>query len=92
MKFYQSAAWRATAYAAKRRDCWLCVRCAKAGRTVAARVVHHRQAINDGGALLDPGNLESVCRSCHEEIHGRGPSEQEKDWNTFNADQRRKQF
>ena len=62
------------------------------GRTTAATVVHHKKAINDGGEKFQLENLESSCRIHHERIHGRGPSEQRKQWDTFQADQRRKQF
>ena len=59
---------------------------------MAATVVHHKIAISAGGEKLQLENLESSCREHHEQIHGRGPSEQKKQWDTFQADQRRKQF
>jgi len=33
--------------------------------------VHHIKPINEGGARLDPDNLMTLCRSCHEKVHGR---------------------
>ena len=90
MRFYQGTRWRRTARAAKRRDNWLCVRCRAEGRTKAAEVVHHRQAISDGGEMLDLANLESICREHHESLHDRGPSEEQKEWSKFLADLRRK--
>ena len=68
------------ARAAKARDNFLCVACRREGRTVAAEVVHHLKAINDGGEMLQLENLESSCREHHERIHGRGPSQERKDW------------
>ena len=43
------------------RDGWACVQCGKAGRLE----VDHRVPLEDGGALYDPGNLQSLCRGCH---------------------------
>jgi 5-methylcytosine-specific restriction protein A len=49
----------------------LCMRCAAQGRTTLASVVHHVWAISDGGPRLDVGNLQALCRDCHEITHGR---------------------
>ncbi len=49
----------------------LCVRCELAGMIVPAEVVHHIRPISEGGARLDPDNLEPLCRPCHEREHGR---------------------
>jgi 5-methylcytosine-specific restriction protein A len=62
--FYNSAAWR------KLRQ-WhrlnnpICVECKKAGRLVPAEVVDHIIAIKNGGAGLDPANLQSLCNAHH---------------------------
>ena len=82
-QFYQGSRWRRTARAAKARDGFLCVACRREGRTVAAEVVHHRQAINDGGEKLDLENLESCCREHHEQIHGRAPDKQQLEWTRY---------
>ncbi|MFA5385939.1 MAG: HNH endonuclease [Eubacteriales bacterium] len=47
----------------------LCERCEDKGLVVAAEMVHHKQAIRQGGAALDGDNLMSVCRKCHDELH-----------------------
>jgi 5-methylcytosine-specific restriction protein A len=47
----------------------LCERCQEAGLVEVAVMVHHRQAIRQGGAVLDVENLMSVCRRCHDELH-----------------------
>src|SRR5262245_11278531 len=31
-----------------------------------SRVVNHRVAVAAGGAYLDPTNLESLCKTCHD--------------------------
>ena len=79
-RFYTGTRWRAVARRAKVRDGFLCIRCRSEGRTVAAKVVHHRRAINDGGERLELANTESLCREHHESLHNRGPSEQQKEW------------
>ena len=43
------------------RDGWACVKCGKAGRLEA----DHVTSLEDGGALYDLGNLQSLCRGCH---------------------------
>ena len=56
------AAWRRLR-AAKLRSCPLCERCG-----AVATVVHHKDK-NQWNCSWD--NLESLCRDCHEEHHGR---------------------
>jgi len=51
----------------------LCERCERQGRVVAASTVHHKrelEGIDDPGRLT-MGNLEALCRDCHEKHHGR---------------------
>ena len=88
-KFYESQAWRNTAKAAKVRDSWLCGRCKAEGFTVAAEVVHHKKAINDGGEKLSLENCESLCRIHHEGHHHRGPSKEQREWGKYVAGLRR---
>lgn len=47
----------------------LCQECEKIGRTTAATMVHHEKPIREGGKRLDPDNLRSLCRPCHERMH-----------------------
>lgn len=39
--------------------------CTRQGRRVAAQVVDHIRSLAVGGALLDPTNHQSLCRSCN---------------------------
>ena len=87
-RFYESQAWRNTARAAKARDGHLCVRCRAEGRTVGADVVHHKKAITAGGAKLSLENCESLCRFCHESLHHRGPSIEQREWGKYIAESR----
>ena len=43
----------------------LCRICASYGNVTAAELVDHIQPINDGGAVLDDANLQSLCGRCH---------------------------
>ena len=40
---------------------WSCAKCGKSGRLE----VDHIKPLDDGGAVYDLGNLQSLCRSCH---------------------------
>ena len=44
----------------------LCALCLKRGRTVEAEEVDHVLAIYLGGSLMDAGNLQALCRLCHQ--------------------------
>lgn len=66
--FYSTPEWR------RLRDWYrarhpLCEECQRQGRVTAAELVHHRVEISEGGAPLDPENLESLCWSCHSKVH-----------------------
>jgi len=68
-EFYATPEWR------RLRDWYrarhpLCEECQRQGRVTAAELVHHKVEISQGGELLDVGNLESLCRSCHSRVHG----------------------
>ena len=72
-KLYRTAAWLALR-AAQLAAHPLCSRCLQRGFTVAATVANH--IIPHRGDLVlffDPGNLESVCKPCHD---GRIQSEE----------------
>lgn len=42
-----------------------CVRCLAAGRVRLATEVDHIVPLDQGGARLDPENLQPLCHSCH---------------------------
>jgi len=71
---YDTRRWRRLREAALDRDDGLCRRCRAAGLTAPASVVHHVRPVGEGGEPWDLGNLESLCRACHESEHGRAPS------------------
>lgn len=49
----------------------LCSICLENSKYTPATVVHHIIPISEGGKRLDPANLTSLCRECHERLHGR---------------------
>lgn len=59
--FYQSPQWRDLVRDVKReRGAW-CQRCGSKHRVIADHVVERK----DGGADLDPANIELLCQACH---------------------------
>jgi len=60
--FYQSREWRALVARVKLERGAFCQRCGSGGRLIADHVVERK----DGGAELDPGNIELLCAAkCH---------------------------
>jgi len=57
-------AWQAVRAAYARAHPW-CEPCLARGYRVPVQIVDHRIPLTQGGARLDPRNLESQCRSCH---------------------------
>lgn len=59
--FYLSPEWRALVAEVKReRGAW-CQRCGSTHRVTG----DHIQELKDGGAPLDPANVELLCQACH---------------------------
>ena len=50
------------------RDKW---RCQKCGRPSALEL-HHLRPLASGGKVWDPANCQTLCRSCHITLTGRG--------------------
>ena len=60
--FYQSVEWRRLVAAIKReRGAW-CERCGSKHRVIADHIVERK----DGGADLDPSNIELLCFAHHQ--------------------------
>lgn len=64
MRFYNSKAWR-NLRANFIQDNPICVMCSKEGKLVPGDHVDHIKPISEGGAKLEPSNLQTLCRSCH---------------------------
>lgn len=68
--FYHTIAWRKKRVAILRRDHYACVRCRAQGKYTRAATVHHVKHLRDCPELaLTDSNLQSLCASCHEEMH-----------------------
>ena len=66
------------------RDGWACVKCGKKGRLESDHVV----PLEDGGAVYDLGNLQTLCRGCHiqktlGERMGEGTAQDVKEWQVY---------
>ena len=68
--------WERTRRAAFERDGWRCRACGRAGRLEA----HHVRPLERGGDPFDPDNLETLCRSCHIDLHRRTRTPAEIAW------------
>ncbi len=69
--FYKSKEWLRARQAALNRDMYLCQYCLAESRVTPADTVHHIVAIKeDWGKRLMLGNLISLCRKCHNQVHG----------------------
>ena len=63
-RFYCSKEWRQKRLEFLTQNP-LCQECRRRGRLVKAVAVDHIVPIKQGGALLDDGNLQALCVSCH---------------------------
>ena len=86
-KFYDSPAWEKKRDEILKRDHYECQECRKRIRLAAevgrpllpeerkihpADCVHHIKHLEDYPELaLDDSNLEAVCNTCHNKLHGR---------------------
>lgn len=82
-RFYTGGAWLRVRGEVLAGDRFECQRCKGRGRYRRANTVHHVRAVEQfpelslckvfvGADGLAHRNLISLCRQCHEEIHGRG--------------------
>jgi 5-methylcytosine-specific restriction enzyme A len=57
--------WQKVRVFVLRRDKYLCQHCLAQGIITVATDVDHIIPLSRGGARLDPENLQSLCRTCH---------------------------
>lgn len=83
MSFYNSTAWR------KLRDKFIrdnpfCMVCLEKKRMVPSYYVDHKRRINEGGAMLDEANLQTLCKKCdaQKRQHERGGCKSRKENHT----------
>lgn len=73
-RFYSSKAWKECRKTYRKKVGGLCERCLKEGRISAGVIVHHKiyvtpENINRPDIILNPANLELLCREHHQEEH-----------------------
>ena len=73
-RFYSSKAWKECRKAYRKQVGGLCERCLAEGRISAGVIVHHKiyvtpENINRPDIILNPANLELLCRDCHAREH-----------------------
>lgn len=69
-KFYHSREWAAVRAEVLTRDAFQCQVCKRAGRLTIGTTVHHIIPVRvDPSKKLDPNNLETICRACHNKEH-----------------------
>lgn len=69
-EFLATARWKRKREKILRRDGYLCQRCKRYGRKVAATVVHHVVHYDDAPErAMDDANLVSLCDACHNREH-----------------------
>lgn len=67
---YLSDRWKEKRKKILKRDGYKCVRCAKFGKSVSAKIVHHIKEADEYPELAwNDNNLESVCMACHNKLH-----------------------
>ncbi|BDR80682.1 hypothetical protein N072000002_09380 [Clostridium tetani] len=69
-RFYISKEWTITRDTVKQRDKGLCKLCLSKCNITYMDTVHHIEELKDcWDKRLDPGNLISLCESCHQKVH-----------------------
>ncbi|AAO36630.1 HNH endonuclease (endogenous virus) [Clostridium phage phiCTC2B] len=69
-RFYVSKEWTIIRDTVKQRDRGLCKLCLSKCNITYMDTVHHIEELKDcWDKRLDPGNLISLCESCHQKVH-----------------------
>lgn len=88
--FYSSKRWQACRNEYMKKAHYLCENCLRKGIYKPAKYVHHIEEltpfnINNPEIALGFGNLEAVCRECHDEYHDNHGR-----WTKVNEERRKK--
>jgi 5-methylcytosine-specific restriction protein A len=67
-EFYDTAQWK-NLRAWFRGQHPLCQECERQGITTPSKIIDHIIPIEDGGDMLDAGNLQALCVACHNKKH-----------------------
>ena len=71
--------WPRIRQAILERDGFRCRRCGRAGRLE----VHHIKRLADGGSHNGPHNLETLCSTCHVDLHRRPRTARQAAWDDY---------
>lgn len=85
-KIYNSAKWKKIRNYILTRDFYMCQICGEPNCDTVHHIIELTPInINDMNITLNPDNLITVCKQCHDEIHSRN-HRQEKSRYTFDVD------
>ncbi len=70
-KIYNTTRWQKLREY-KRHLTPLCEECLRQGRVTPAELVDHIVPIEEGGAVFELDNLQSLCKACHNRKHADG--------------------
>ena len=71
---YKTHRWVVTRRQAMQRDNYECQMCKEEGMFKPGEVVHHIKPSDKYPDLMyEIDNLQTLCRPCHERVHGREP-------------------
>ena len=71
-RVYASSVWKAVRRAVIARDCATCLRCGVVPSGAKSLHLHHVESWEIApDRRLDPDNIVTMCRKCHEWIHGK---------------------
>ena len=70
-KIYHTWRWQKLREYKKHRSP-LCEECLRQGRITPMEIVDHIQPIEEGGAVYELENLQSLCAACHNKKHSEG--------------------
>ena len=81
--------WARTRLAVFDRDGWRCVLCGRAGRLEA----DHIKRLEDGGAVWELRNIQTLCRDCHliktgDERRGKAADPEVQKWRRYLTEHR----
>ena len=69
--FYSSPAWKKFSESIRRQRHYVCEKCGQPGNVVHHRIPLTERNVNDPTISLNPGNMQLLCRECHERHHNR---------------------
>lgn len=70
--FYNSKDWQQVRLAVLARDYYVCQECGKTDCNTVHHIIPLTEAnINNTDISVNMDNLETICKDCHDKVHGR---------------------